>query len=183
MISKLSPWLQCVALLSIALSFLDYSTVVAAEQQAHLRQHSKSLFVLATLETPPLADRLESLNETKLPQWTNSIKQELQKTKVFAELFPEPGADYTLKVSIKKVPVMGGWHFNPFSAMTLEMESEWTLVATLTDKVVMKRTIKTVHSDGASVWDAYEKHQVTNRGLISKNISEGILALSLLNLD
>lgn len=183
MISNLLNGLLRSVWLVLVLGFANVAMASSAEPQPALRQHAKSVFVMVTMETPPVSGVVEAINETKQPEWANNIKQAIQKTGVFAELYAEPGADYTLKVAIKNVPVLAGWHFNLFSAMTLEMESEWTLVATLTDVVVMKKTIKTTHSDGASVMNALEKHQVTNRGLVAKNIADGLLAISLLTLD
>ncbi|MFG6429880.1 hypothetical protein [Roseateles sp. LYH14W] len=175
--------LRRAALLALALGLAGSALAADADTQPALRQHAKSVFASVTLETPPAVGSVQVMTETKLPEWTHNIQQAIQKSGVFAELYSEPGADYTLKVVIRKVPVMEGWHFNIFSAMTLEMEAEWTLVATLTDAVVMKQLIKTVHSDGASAWNAVEKHQITNRGLIAKHIAEGLSALSQLKLE
>jgi len=170
-----------VFVLTLGLSQVARATENEPSQALH--HHAKSVYVLVVMDTPPITDNIEGLYETKQAEWLKILKQEITKSKVFAELYSEPGADYTLKMTIKRVPPLAGWHFNLFSNMTLEMESEWTLVTTLSDEVIMKKAITTSHSDGASVMAALEKHQITKRGLMLKNIAEGLLAISQLKLD
>jgi hypothetical protein len=181
MSGKKPTWLYCL-ILCLLCGCAAYAT--SAEQPAapNIQLHAKSVYLVVSMETAPAQGLIEGLLEEKRAGWHQLIADAITNSQLFSEIYREPGADYELRVAPRKMPQLES-HYNLFSDVTLEMEAEWTLTATLTDKVVMRKMIKTRHSDGADVMNALAKNNKARAGLIRKNIQEGLRAVSLLELE
>lgn len=149
----------------------------------NLHKYAKSVYVTVSITPTPGESLLERSERVTSKTWEQLVKQSIINTQLFFQIYDEPGADYVLNISPYKMPKLEGFHFNMFSDMTLQMESEWTLTDAVSNKVVMRKIIKTTHSAGADHMEAYAKHVITKAGLVQKNIQEGLLAVSKLNLE
>lgn len=157
------------------------SSVVPPISNIH-KHVNKSVYVTISIEQTTSENLMERMNSMTSKSWENLVKQSIVNSQLFSQVYDEPGADFVLNVSPFKMPKLEGFHANLFSDMTLQMESEWILTDA-DNKIVMREIIKTVHSAGADHMEAFAKYEITKAGLIQKNIREGLLAVSKLNLQ
>ena len=108
-----------------------------------------------------------------------AIEESITNSRLFASVVKGTGADYKLNVSqISMSKPMFGFAF------TIEMEMAWSLVNTKTGDVVMKESIKSTYTAGATdAFAAVTRIRIAVEGAARNNIRQGLQKIAELSLD